>query len=150
MNVFFEFHKIVQHLQTEEIEYALIGGVAMAFHAEPRFTKDVDILIRGSDLTQVNELLQHEGYQPSASPWKFANGNASLHRFIKIESGDEMIVDIIVAGDDRYEKVITNALEAVSEGTGKIRVAGKNDLIWLKKIRNSKQDQADIARLSGE
>ncbi|MDP2895440.1 MAG: nucleotidyl transferase AbiEii/AbiGii toxin family protein [bacterium] len=50
MNVFYEFQKIVRHLQAEKIEYALIGGVALAFYAEPRFTKDIDLLVREGEL----------------------------------------------------------------------------------------------------
>lgn len=61
-----------------------------------------------------------------------------------------MNIDIIVAGDDRHERIITDALEAEAEGKGIVKVANKADLIWLKRRRNSKQDQADIARLSEE
>ncbi len=28
-----------------KVEYLIIGGYAVAFHAEPRFTKDLDILV---------------------------------------------------------------------------------------------------------
>lgn len=150
MNVFYEFHKIVQHLQAEGVEYALIGGVAVAFHTEPRFTKDVDLLIRESELARVTEALKREGYFESSSPWTFKNSKLTLHRFMKVEDLDEMVVDVLVAGDDRHEQIITNALEAESEGTGLVRVAAKSDLIWLKRKRNSKQDQADIARLNDE
>ena len=45
MNVFFEFSKILQHLKDAEFQYALIGGVVMAYHDFIRFTKDIDILI---------------------------------------------------------------------------------------------------------
>ena len=41
MNVFFEFHKVVQGLQKENVSYALIGGVAMAYYGNARFTKDM-------------------------------------------------------------------------------------------------------------
>jgi len=59
-------------------------------------------------------------------------------------------------GDERYryptrhERIIANAREAESEGTSTVKVADKADLIWLKEKRNSKQDQADIARLRNE
>ena len=33
MNVFFEFHKVVKGLQDRKVRYAVIGGVAMAFHS---------------------------------------------------------------------------------------------------------------------
>ena len=61
-----------------------------------------------------------------------------------------MNIDIIVAGDDRHERIITDALEAEAEGKGIVKVANRADLIWLKRRRNSTQDQADIARLSEE
>jgi hypothetical protein len=61
-----------------------------------------------------------------------------------------MMIDVLVAGDVRHRQIITNAVEAESEGAGVVRVADKADLIWLKRQRNSKQDQADIARLSDE
>jgi predicted nucleotidyltransferase len=150
MNVFYEFHKIVQHLQAEGIEYALIGGVAVAFHTQPRFTKDVDLLIREAELERVTSALKCEGYFRSSAPWTFKDSNLTLHRFLKVEDLDEMIVDVLVAGDDRHEEIIAKALEAESKGTGVVRVASKSDLIWLKRQRNSKQDQADIARLENE
>lgn len=150
MNVFYEFHKIVRHLQAEKIEYALIGGVALAFYAEPRFTKDIDLLVRGNELEQMTDILKREGYFKSSSPWTFKDSALTLHRFMKVEGPDEMIVDVLVAGDDRHEQVIANALEAESEKTGTVRVASRTDLIWLKQNRNSKQDQADIERLQNE
>jgi hypothetical protein len=150
MNIFNEFHKIVRHFQAEGIAYALVGGVAVAFHAEPRFTKDIDLLVREVDLERVTKILNREGYSKSSSPWILGDSNLALHRFLKVEDTDAMVIDILVAGDDRHEQIIANAVEAESEGAGVVRVADKVDLIWLKRQRNSKQDQADIARLSDE
>jgi len=150
MNVFYEFYKIVQHLQAESVDYALIGGVALAFHSQPRFTKDVDILIPAGELEKVSELLKREKYFESASPWTFKSTGLTLHRFLKVEDADEMIVDILIANDEDNLKVIENALEAESEGIGVVKLATKEDLISLKSKRNSLQDQADIARLRDE
>jgi predicted nucleotidyltransferase len=150
MNVFYEFHKIVQHLQAEGIEYALIGGVAVAFHSQPRFTKDVDLLIREGELGRVADALKREGYFKSTEPWTFKDSKLTLHRFLKVQDLDEMTIDVLVAGDDRHQEIVANAMVAESEGTGLVRVASRRDLIWLKRQRNSKQDQADIARLEDE
>jgi len=150
MNVFYEFHKIVQHLQQMDVEYALIGGVAVAFHTTPRFTRDIDLLIRKDELPRVTEALEREGYFKSSPPWTFRDSDLTLHRFLKVQDPDEMIVGVLVAGDSRHEQIIANALEAESEGTGVVRVASRSDLIWLKQNRNSKQDQADIERLGDE
>lgn len=149
MNVFFEFHKIVQHLQSEKIRYALIGGVAMAYHAYARFTNDIDILVKKTEIEGVTQILEKEGYTESAMPWKFKD-EMELRRFLKIEDEDEMIIDILVAGTRRQEDVIDQALEAESEESGIVKVATKGDLIWLKSIRNSPIDQADIETLKNE
>ncbi len=44
---------------------------------------------------------------------------------------------------------IFDAVEADSE-EGKVMLANRKDLIWLKRTRGSKQDQADIERLEHE
>ena len=149
MNVFFEFHKIVQGLQKENISYALIGGVAMAYHAYARFTKDIDILTRNTELEGIRKILEKEGYRVSGDPWQFKN-QLTLHRYWKAEGEEEMVIDILVSGSARQDKIIDDALESYSENTGIVRVATKEDLIWLKSQRNSLIDQADIKTLRNE
>ena len=85
-----------------------------------------------------------------SAPWAFKDGSVTLHRFLKVQDLDEMIVDVLIAGDERHREIIANATAAESEGTGVVRVAFRSDLIWLKRRRNSKQDQADIERLESE
>ena len=67
MNVFYEFHKIAKALQKAQIPYALIGGVAMAFHTRPRFTKDIDILIKKPDLVIISEIFTENFDTPACN-----------------------------------------------------------------------------------
>jgi len=150
MNVFFEFYKIVQHLQREKIAYALVGGVAMAFYTVPRFTEDIDILIWTGDLEKVKSILGREGYIVRAVPWTFKDTKTTLHRFLKIADEDQMVVDVMATGDDRFGGVIERAVVAESEQCGQVRVANKTDLVWMKRLRNSEQDQLDIKKLQDE
>ena len=60
-----------------------------------------------------------------------------------------MLLDILVAKDEEVKSIIQNAIEAESE-EGRVMVVNKGDLIWLKKTRDSKQDQADIERLEND
>ncbi|MEN7972206.1 MAG: nucleotidyltransferase [Verrucomicrobiota bacterium] len=143
MNVFFEFHKVVKALQDRKVGYAVIGGVAMAFHSYARFTKDIDLLTKESELDAIAEVLDKEGYKSSGEPWTFKS-LLTLHRFWKIEDGDEMVVDILVSGCERHDRIIDEALEAYSKHTGRVFVAKREDLIWMKEQRNSPLDKADI------
>lgn len=149
MNIFDEFTEIIKHIAREKIRYALVGGVAMAFYAEPRFTQDIDLLIEPNNFEKVSLILKKNGYFESAEPWTFKATPLTLHRFLKVIENDQMFIDLLVAGEEKHFKIIQNAIEAQGE-YGIVYVAEKSDIIWLKRKRNSLQDQADIERLANE
>jgi hypothetical protein len=60
-----------------------------------------------------------------------------------------MLIDVLVAKNGEARNVIQNAVEAESE-EGRVMLANKKDLIWLKRTRHSKQDQADIEKLEND
>ena len=147
MNLFEEFTTIIKDLEFHRIRYALIGAVAVAFYTEPRFTRDIDLLIDSDDYDKAKQVFEGNGYFESASPWTFRKIPMTLHRFLKARDEDEMIIDLLLAESEEGKKIIRGALKAESK-KGTVRIAGRNDLIWLKRIRDSKQDQADIERLT--
>jgi len=149
MNIFEEFNHLAKELETHKVKYALVGGVAVAFYTEPRFTRDIDLLIDSEDYDKVKGILEKKGYFESASPWTFARVPIELHRFLKVIEEDEMIVDILVATTEEVRTIIQDSVEAESE-EGSIKIASRKDLIWLKRMRDSKQDQADIEKLEDE
>ena len=149
MNVFEEFNHLVKELETDKVRYALVGGVAMAFYTEPRFTRDIDLLIDSEDFEKTKGILEKEGYFPSASPWTFKRVPIALHRFLKVLDEDEMIINILIAEIKEVRRIIRDSVEAESE-EGRIKIASRKDLIWLKRMRDSKQDRADIEKLEDE
>lgn len=150
MNVFEEFKRLVSELEKQGVRYALVGGVAMAFYTEPRFTRDIDLLVDSDGFRRMKGILEKDGYFESATPWTFQNVAIELHRFLKVvKEEDEMLIDVLVAKDEEVTKIIRNAVEAESE-EGRVILANKNDLIWLKRMRDSKQDQADIEKLEND
>ena len=132
------------------MRYALVGGVAMAFYTEPRFTRDIDLLVDSEDFEKAKGILEKEGYFESASPGTFPNVAVELHRYLKIaDEEDEMLIDVLVAKNEEVRMIIRNAVEAESED-GSVMLANRRDLIWLKRMRDSKQDQADIEKLEDD
>lgn len=58
-------------LRSNNIRFALIGGLAYGVHVEPRATKDVDIIILSkgvSTATKVFDILQKAGFDPQRNP----------------------------------------------------------------------------------
>ena len=149
MNIFEEFKRLVTELERQEVRYALVGGVAMAFYTEPRFTRDIDLLVDAEDFGKVKGILDKVGYFESASPWTFRKVAIELHRFLKVTPEDEMMIDILVGKTEEVRRVIRDAVEAESEH-GRVVLVTKKDLVWLKGLRDSKQDQADIEKLEDE
>lgn len=145
MNIFEEFQKIVSVIDYNNLEYALVGGVAMAFHDEALFTRDIDIILLPGDIELLTDLLSVIGYSESASPWTFQNTDMTLHRFVKVE-GEYMQLDVLTANMPRTQQILKNSLTAESV-YGTVRVASRADLIWMKSLRNSDQDRVDINRL---
>ena len=149
MNSFNEFQLMIGDLENADIRYVLVGGVAMAFYDEPRFTEDIDLLIFTDDFSRFKKLIELKGYFESAEPWTFQKIAITMYRFMKVDGEDSIIIDALVPLATIAQKIIDNSVTAESEN-GTVRLVSRKDLIWLKTFRNSKQDQADVERLQND
>lgn len=149
MNVFEEFKRLVSVLEKEAVRYALVGGVAMPFYTEPRFTRDIDLLVDCEDFDKTKAILEKAGYFESLSPRTFPEVAIELHRFLKVAGvDDEMLINVLVAKSEEVRRIVRNAVGGESEEE-RVMIANRRDLIWLKRTRDSNQDQADIEKLEG-
>ena len=146
MELYEEFTKIIKGFNKNRIKYAVIGGFAMGFYDNPRFTKDIDILTISTQVEKIKRFLLSIDFEEAAPPWMFKTSKLILHRFGKIENDETLMLDILIGEDEFYKKVIVNALGVKSEN-GIVKIATKEDLIKLKLKRNSDQDKIDIKRL---
>lgn len=147
MNFYNEFFTIVETFENNRISYAVIGGVALAFHDRPRFTRDIDIFVDYSQLAKVEEVLSSLNFVKSTDPHQFLNVDLILHRFIKIKNDDHLLVDILAGKEKKFNRILKNAVRATWQ-KGEVTISSKKDLIWLKRFRNSDQDKIDIQNLS--
>ena len=46
MEVQQDFKKLLELFNAHKVEYAIVGGYALAFHGAPRYTGDIDLLIK--------------------------------------------------------------------------------------------------------
>jgi hypothetical protein len=150
MELFREFFKIIGELNKQKAPYAVVGGVALAFYDLPRFTKDIDILGTPAHIEKYENALTALGYFRSADPWTFQNTNMTLHRFVKPGDDQELVVvDLLIGHESFHERIIQDAVSDDSY-VGRVKIANREDLICLKKLRNSDQDKLDIKRLLNE
>lgn len=146
MNLYNEFSAIVKEFQKKKIRFAIVGGLAMAFHDEPRFTRDIDILLHSDDEEKIVGAMVSLGYFESSKAWKFKNAPIVLRRFVRTEGKEFIPVDILVGKTKGIDAIVDNAVNH-SWSTGKVKVATREDIIKLKKGRGSDQDKVDIRKL---
>jgi hypothetical protein len=146
MNLYDEFSRIIRALQKRKLRVAVVGGLAMAFYDEPRFTRDIDLLVHSEDEERLVNAMIKLGYFESTKPWSFSKVPITLRRFVRTQGEESISVDILVGKKEKIDTMVEKAIEQPwSKGT--VRVARKQDLVTLKKGRGSDQDKVDIKRL---
>jgi hypothetical protein len=149
-DLFNEFRSLVAALDRNQIDYALCGGLAMAIHGRARATVDIDILLLSDSLDAAKDIAVELGYNIRGLDMSFAKGAIEIRRLSKIdrESGQVLSLDFLLV-TPQIQEIWDRRVKAEWED-GAISVVSREGLIALKSLRNSAQDQADIAVLEGK
>lgn len=142
-----ELKFLVHRFNSEGIPYALCGGLAMAVHAFPRATVDIDVRILAIDRDRVRSIAIGQGYTIETMPMSLSGGATVIQRHTKIEreSGDLISLDLLMI-TPQAEASWNTREEYEWEGT-RLCVVSRDGLILLKSLRGSGQDLADIEKL---
>ncbi len=89
-----ELRELVRLFNQEKVEYALCGGMAVAIHGYPRFTKDIDFLIPSDSLDRARQVAATVGFLDESGRIPFTDSD--VYRIIKTEGADFRILDLLV------------------------------------------------------
>lgn len=147
MDILDELKAITAALDSEGIDYALCGGLAMAIYNLPRATLDIDLLILIDSLFSAKRAVKPLGFSLSGAPMEFHGGKIQIYRLIKIEpgTGEELILDFLLVTPDIVKAWETRREVAWEEQA--LKVVSPEGLILLKSFRQSGKDQDDIEYL---
>jgi hypothetical protein len=150
MDLLDEYTELVNTLDSEGIEYATCGGLALAVHGLVRATKDIDLLIRPEDLDAAFSIAKRRGFDIEGLPLNFDDGAMQLRRLSKIDPDTKLLVtvDFLLVTD--RSKHVWEGRERVEWGSGSAWVVSKQGLIDMKKHAGRDQDIVDIKRLLEE
>jgi predicted nucleotidyltransferase len=145
MNLPPDFKELLEEFAREGVEHVVIGGYAFAFHAEPRATKDLDLLLGGSveNLERAARALARYG-----APTNVVDATRTLAETEIVYLGRPPLrVDLLRSIDGVATiDVLKNAVPASWQGTA-IRVIALDDLIANKRAAGRPQDLADVVKL---
>jgi len=144
-----ELRDLLATLEREGVAFALCGGLAVAVHARPRATLDVDLLLPEDQLDAARRVARGLGYTIDAGRMVVREGVIEMHRLSKPdpETGDLLGLDLI-----RVTPALRAAWETretVAWEHGRIPVVSRAGLVAMKRLRGSGQDLDDIRLLEG-
>lgn len=135
---------IIRALDVAGVEYALVGGLAVAVWGAPRATQDIDLLVRPESVDAVVATIEPLGFRFRALPMTFSDG-MRLQRVSKIEDGALLTLDLILV-DQNLEPVWASRQKVDLDGVP-IWVISRAALIQMKIAAGRPQDVADIQKL---
>src|SRR5438309_7554046 len=104
-------------LDRASVEYALVGGLAVAIWGAPRATKDIDLLVRPDDLSRAMEAVRGGGFVLEGLPFDFKDGSR-VQRVNKVDAtGNLMTIDFMLVNAN---------LESAWESRSKLPFADRN------------------------
>lgn len=155
-----QYLALLKVLHEHDVEFVVIGGVAVVLHGVERSTKDVDVVPEQSreNLARLWEALvdldarplEVGDFRPQEMPMPFSlgglvDGGGNWALMTRLGRMDVMQW---VAGVETYEELRANAeSEDVPELGGAVLFAGLDDLLEMKREAGRPQDLIDITAL---
>ncbi len=140
-----EFKEFIRLLHVHKVKYLIVGGYAYAIHAEPRFTKDLDIFVKpeNDNAQKIMLVLKDFGFGTiglKAEDFEKPNQVVQL-------GYPPLRIDLLtgVSGVD-FAKAWKNKVEGRYDGQ-KAYFIGKEELRKNKKATGRKSDLDDLENL---
>jgi hypothetical protein len=143
-----EFYELTDALTAAGIPYAVCGGVAVAIHGYPRFTRDIDLLVRPEDEQQVLNVAAQRGFIFDAGRMPMGQGDVAdweIVRVSKVVGHDLLSLDLLMVGPDLQSVWDSRGVSAFNGR--QIPVVSREGVKTLKLIAGRKQDLLDIEQL---
>ena len=143
-----DYEEFLELLNKHKVRYCVIGSYALSFHARPRYTKDIDILVEASPENAKKILTALD---------KFGFGSLNLRAEDFSEKGniiqlgyEPVRIDIITSlkGLD-FSDIWENRVQGLY-GNQKVNFIDRQNLINSKKLSNRIQDRADLELLQSD
>lgn len=144
MDLLQELLGLTAELDAAGVDYALIGGLAVAVWGVPRATKDIDLLILPSTVDAAKAAAARRGFTLPGGPLTFRDG-VSIDRVSRVRDGLLLTVDFM-----RVNTNLTGAWDSrrrLPAGDTTLSVVSRDALIEMKLAAARPQDIADVEKL---
>lgn len=140
-----DFEELLRLFNKNKVKYCIVGAYAVAFYAEPRYTKDMDIFVEPNkdNARRIIKSLAEFGFKSLTLEEKDLIQKGKI-----IQLGYEPVrIDLITSIEGCDFKEVWKNRTIGSYGKQKVLFIGLNELIKNKKKSGRKQDSVDISIL---
>jgi hypothetical protein len=140
-----DWKEFLELLNARGVDYVVVGAHCLAFHGRPRYTGDLDVLVRPSKSNAVAlvALLKEFGFAGSKfTPVDFAEGDQVIQLGRPPNRIDLLTSLTGVTSEEAFAGKIATDLEGVP-----VFILGKKELIQNKRAVGRPHDLADLAEL---
>ncbi len=151
MNLHNELLRRIDLLDATGIDYALCGGIAVALHGYPRFTKDIDLLVKGDDIERITELVKALEFDLPTGPIPFAVGTRRErveYRISKVHGTD--LLSLALLPVTPILQFVWDNRELFAWRGRQVKVVSAEGLAWMKRLAGREQDRLDLKMLGFE
>jgi hypothetical protein len=140
-----DLKEFIGSLNSESVEYAIVGGWALSFHGRPRYTQDLDILIRATpeNAARLEIAIERFGF---ASLGLTASDFLAPGQVIQLGHPPSRI-DLLTSLTGISEKEIWDSVEPGELDGVPVQFIGRAALIRNKKATDRPRDRADVEEL---
>ena len=143
---------IARALFDHGVDHIVIGGYAVIAHGYPRVTQDLDTVPRleRTNLARLAAALGElvPGFEPPGGGEPIDFGLGPFARYLT-RHGVLNVIALPEGAPGGYEELLPGSIE-IAVGELRMRVAGRDDLIRMKRAMGRPRDLEDIAAIEGQ
>ena len=140
-----DLREFLESLNSRGIDYVIVGAHSLAFHGRPRYTGDLDILVRATseNAAKLVDLLNHFGFGDASFK---ESGFTEPERLIQLGRAPNRIDLLTSITGVTSDEALTSKVPAELDGVP-VFILGKDALIRNKRAVGRPQDIADLDTL---
>jgi hypothetical protein len=140
-----DWRTFIESLNSNGVEYLIVGAVALAYHGFPRYTGDLDVLVRNTaeNTKRLESALAAFGF---ASLGLKAADFADSYRVIQLGVPPNRIDLLTSITGVPFDEAWADRVDADLDGT-RVNFISRSALIRNKRLTGRAQDKADLEAL---
>lgn len=143
-----DLREFIELLNSRAVEYVVVGAHALAFHGHPRFTGDIDLLVRMTpeNTRRVGDVLREFGFTDLAADDGLLSEEGVVVQLGVSPNRIDLMTSITgVSFDEAWADSAHGTLDGIA-----VRFLGRESLLRNKRATGRLKDLADAEELGGD